>query len=221
MGLLPCRYATSTYGTKRTAQSADECLLLGVKRTWRGRVSMSANDPKQTRLIGLQLISGRQRTRRTFEDQPNTTPSMVDMKIAPAMEAFTSAYCPAFRAVSAITNSVRFPNVALSRPPAASPVLAATDSVARLRSTANGTMASTERRKRIVCASGEAFWTMKTMGTTASSQSNGCWRTSLRRRCISSLFFASSFEWFCPHYHALLRMRLFFQMRLSFVVVGR
>ena len=34
------------------------------------------------------------------------------------------------RAVSAMTSSVRFPSVALSRPPTASPVLTATDSVA-------------------------------------------------------------------------------------------
>jgi hypothetical protein len=32
----------------RHAQCADECPLLGVKRTWRGLVSMSANDPKRT-----------------------------------------------------------------------------------------------------------------------------------------------------------------------------
>jgi hypothetical protein len=46
------------------------------------------------------------------------------------MEAFTSMYCPARRAVRAMTSSVRFPRVALRRPPTASPVLAATDSVA-------------------------------------------------------------------------------------------
>ena len=50
--------------------------------------------------------------------------------IAPATDAFTSMYCPARKAVSAMTNSVRLPNVALSKPPTASPVLAATDSVA-------------------------------------------------------------------------------------------
>ena len=67
--------------------------------------------------------------------------------IAPAMEAFTSMYCPLRNAVRAMTSSVRFPSVALSRPPTASPVLTATDSVARLSSAARGTMASTERRK--------------------------------------------------------------------------
>ena len=50
--------------------------------------------------------------------------------IAPAIDAFTSMYCPARRAVSAITSSVRLPSVAFSRPPTASPVFAATDSVA-------------------------------------------------------------------------------------------
>ena len=62
----------------------------------------------------------------------NDAPSMnsVLVTIAPAMDAFTSMYCPARRAVSAMTSSVRFPSVALSRPPTASPVLAATDSVA-------------------------------------------------------------------------------------------
>ena len=62
----------------------------------------------------------------------NDAPSMnrVLATIAPAMEAFTSMYCPARRAASAMTNSVRLPSVALSRPPAASPVLADTDSVA-------------------------------------------------------------------------------------------
>ena len=53
--------------------------------------------------------------------------------IAPATDAFTNTYCPARKAVSAMTNSVRFPSVALSRPPTASPVLAATDSVAWLK----------------------------------------------------------------------------------------
>ena len=64
----------------------------------------------------------------------NDAPSMnsVLVTIAPAMEAFTSMYCPARRAVSAMTSSVRLPSVALSRPPTASPVLAATDSVAWL-----------------------------------------------------------------------------------------
>jgi len=50
--------------------------------------------------------------------------------MAPAMEPFTSAYSPARSAAVAMTSSVRFPSVALSSPPAASPVLSATDSVA-------------------------------------------------------------------------------------------
>ncbi len=50
--------------------------------------------------------------------------------IAPAIDAFTSMYCPARSAASAITSSVRLPSVALSRPPTESPVFAATDSVA-------------------------------------------------------------------------------------------
>ena len=62
----------------------------------------------------------------------NDAPSMnsVLVTIAPAIDAFTSMYCPARSAVSAMTSSVRFPSVALSRPPTVSPVLAATDSVA-------------------------------------------------------------------------------------------
>ena len=39
-------------------------------------------------------------------------------------------YWPARNAVSAMTNSVRLPNVALSNPTTVSPVLAAADSVA-------------------------------------------------------------------------------------------
>ena len=50
--------------------------------------------------------------------------------ITPARDAFTSTYCPARKAVIAMTSSVRLPSVALSRPPIASPVFAATDSVA-------------------------------------------------------------------------------------------
>jgi hypothetical protein len=61
-------------------------------------------------------------------DAPNT--NNVFVTIAPATDAFTSVYCPACKAASAITSSVRFPSVALSRPPTASPVLYATDSVA-------------------------------------------------------------------------------------------
>ena len=93
--------------------------------------------------------------------------------IAPAMEAFTSVYSPARRAVSAITSSVRFPNVALSRPPTVSPVLAATDSVAWLSNVASGTIASTESTNRSVCASGSSWWAANTTGTNTSSQSSG------------------------------------------------
>ena len=62
----------------------------------------------------------------------NDAPSMNSelVTIAPAIDAFTSMYCPARSAVRAMTSSVRFPSVALSSPPTASPVLAATDSVA-------------------------------------------------------------------------------------------
>ena len=67
---------------------------------------------------------------------PNMNNELVT--IAPAMEAFTSTYCPARSAASAMINSVRFPSVALSRPPTISPVLAATDSVARLSNAAKG-----------------------------------------------------------------------------------
>jgi hypothetical protein len=61
-------------------------------------------------------------------DMPNMNKVLVT--IAPAMDAFTRVYCPACSAVSAMTSSVRFPSVALSRPPTVSPVLAATASVA-------------------------------------------------------------------------------------------
>ena len=62
----------------------------------------------------------------------NAAPSMnnVFVTIAPAIDALTSMYCPARSAVSAMTSSVRFPSVALRRPPTVSPVLDATDSVA-------------------------------------------------------------------------------------------
>jgi len=93
--------------------------------------------------------------------------------MAPAMDAFTSTYCPALKAVSAMTSSVRFPSVALSRPPMASPVLAATDSVAWLSSAASGTMANTDSANNSVCASGSSAWAPKTAGTKTSSQSSG------------------------------------------------
>ena len=85
----------------------------------------------------------------------NDAPRMnnVLVTIVPAMDAFTSMYCPARKAASAMTSSARFPSVAFSRPPIASPVLAATDTVARLSSTVNGTMARTDSTKSSVCAS--------------------------------------------------------------------
>ena len=55
-----------------------------------------------------------------------------------------------------MTSSVRLPSVALSNPPAASPVLAATDSVAWLSSVASGTMASTDSTNSSVWASGRS-----------------------------------------------------------------
>ena len=58
------------------------------------------------------------------------------------------------KAASAMTNSVRFPRVALSSPPTASPVRVATDSVARLSSVAKGMIANTARMNSSVCDSG-------------------------------------------------------------------
>ena len=71
--------------------------------------------------------------------------------IAPAIDAFTSVYWPALSAVMAIISSVRLPSVALSRPPTASPVFAATASVAWLSRAASGTMASTASTNSSVC----------------------------------------------------------------------
>ena len=101
--------------------------------------------------------------------------------IAPAMEAFTRTYCPARNAASAISSSVRFPSVALSRPPIVSPVLAATDSVARLSRAANGTIARTESTNSSVCACGLSNCEANSTGTMASSQSRGLCRISSSR----------------------------------------
>src|SRR5262245_51541941 len=98
--------------------------------------------------------------------------------IAPAIDAFTSVYCPACSAASAMISSVRFPSVALSSPPTASPVLAATDSVAWLSIAASGTIASTDSTNSSVCASCRIFWATNTTGTKTSSQSNLLCRTS-------------------------------------------
>ncbi len=104
--------------------------------------------------------------------------------MAPAIEAFTSMYSPARRAASAMTSSVRLPSVAFSRPPAASPVLAATDSVAWLRSAASGTMAITDRTNSSVCDSGASDWPASTAGTKTSSQRSLLCRTSCSRGCF-------------------------------------
>src|SRR6476646_8900913 len=101
--------------------------------------------------------------------------------IAPAMEALTRTYCPARNAARAMSSSVRFPSVALSRPPIISPVLVATDSVARLSKAANGTIAMTESTNRSVCASGLSTCAAKTTGTSANGQSNGLCRISLSK----------------------------------------
>ena len=62
-------------------------------------------------------------------------------------------------------SSVRLPSVALSSPPTASPVLAATASVAWLSSAASGTMARTESRKSIVWECGATASATSTAGT--------------------------------------------------------
>ena len=101
--------------------------------------------------------------------------------IAPAIEAFTSTYCPARNAASAISSSVRLPNVALSRPPIVSPVRDATASVARLNSAASGTIASTDRKNSSVWASGFSACATSTIGTRTSSHSSGVLRMSLSK----------------------------------------
>src|SRR5690349_13711266 len=90
--------------------------------------------------------------------------------IAPAMEALTSICWPATSAVTAITSSVRFPSVALSKPPTASPVLAATDSVAWLRRAASGTIARTESTNSTV-PDAPACSAVMTIGTNTRSHS--------------------------------------------------
>ena len=77
-----------------------------------------------------------------------------------------------------MTSSVRLPSVAFSRPPTASPVLEATDSVAWLNSAASGTMARTDSTKSNVDASGRLLAATSTTGTNTSSHSNGLWRIS-------------------------------------------
>ena len=101
----------------------------------------------------------------------NDAPSMksVLVTIAPAIDAFTSVYCPARSAARAITSSVRLPSVALSSPPTVSPVFAATDSVAWLSSAASGTIASTDSTNSSVGDSMAAASAAKSTGTNTSS----------------------------------------------------
>lgn len=104
-------------------------------------------------------------------DMPGTKSALVT--IAPAIDALTSMYSPARNAASAMTNSVRLPSVALSRPPTASPVLAATDSVARLSIAASGTIASTDSPKRSVGDASKRCSAANTTGTNTSNQRMG------------------------------------------------
>ena len=89
--------------------------------------------------------------------------------MAPAIDAFTSTYWPARNAASAMISSVRLPSVALSSPPMVSPVLAATDSVARLSKAASGMIAATDSTNSSVCASCQMRAAISTTGTSASS----------------------------------------------------
>jgi hypothetical protein len=98
---------------------------------------------------------------------------------APVTDALTRSIMPARSAVIAMTSSVRLPSVAFSRPPTASPVLAATLSVDRLSRAARGTMATTERMKSIVWASGRACSAYRTTGTNTSPAYRGLWRNAL------------------------------------------
>ena len=106
--------------------------------------------------------------------------------MAPAMEALTSMYSPARRAVTAMTSSVRLPSVALSKPPTASPVLAATDSVAWLSNAASGTIARTDSRNSRVWESGHSLSPARTTGTKTSSHSSGLCRISFSNRFMSA-----------------------------------
>ena len=114
----------------------------------------------------------------------NAPPSMnrLLVTIAPVIEAFTRSSIPARSAAMAMTSSVRLPSVAFSRPPIASPVFAATLSVAWLSRAASGTMAATESRNRAVCASGRRCSATRTTGTNTSSQFKGFPRSSARTR---------------------------------------
>ena len=112
----------------------------------------------------------------------NAMPSMNSelVTMAPAIEALTRSNMPARSAVIAMTSSVRLPSVAFSSPPTASPVFAATLSVAWLSRAARGTIASTASTNNIVCDSGATCSAMKTAGTAASSHSSGLERKACR-----------------------------------------
>jgi hypothetical protein len=69
-------------------------------------------------------------------------------RIAPMIEARTSSWLPAFNATRAMISSGAFPNVALSRPPIASPVRCAICSVDCTISAAIGTIARAAEKKR-------------------------------------------------------------------------
>ena len=118
----------------------------------------------------------------------NEMPSMKSRlaTIAPAIDALTSSNIPMRSAVSAMTSSVRLPRLAFRRPPMLSPVLAATDSVALLRSAASGTMAATERTKSRVCACGAACCATITAGARMRSHRIGLCRSSCRIRFTRS-----------------------------------
>jgi hypothetical protein len=107
--------------------------------------------------------------------------------MAPAIDALTSACWPAASAVRTMTSSVRFPSVALIRPPAASPVFSATDSVARLSIAASGTIANTESTNSRVRASGRMISVTRAIGTNTRSHSSGVSLISLRSRVISTI----------------------------------
>src|SRR5262245_29289186 len=98
---------------------------------------------------------------------------------APVSEALTRSSMPARSAVTAMTSSVRLPSVALSSPPTASPVLAATLSVAWLNRPASGTIATTDKTKRSVCASGRRCSATRTTGTNTRNQYRGLRTSSL------------------------------------------
>ena len=94
--------------------------------------------------------------------------------MAPAIDAFTSMYWPARSAASAMISSVRFPSVALSSPPTASPVFAATDSVAWESSAASGTIARTDRGTAACGPPAGATRRRTPRGRTPAARAAGC-----------------------------------------------